>query len=325
MAGASISIKQETPDGGGDGGLAGDSLEKRILKVCNQDPKGVPDTILQLNLPGVGVKEKVKAINGLLSKGKIDLVNGTNGQLLYKLKDTQTQSDLKGSDDQERLVYQIIKEAGNKGIWIRDIRRGCGLAPPPLNKILKRMENKKAIKAIKSVGDSKKKVYMLFDLEPDRSVTGGAWYSDQDFDAEFVNVLNQTCFKFLQEKMEAAAKLDIDPLLKLNRSYASPVEVWKYIQELGLLSNEVNLGVDDIETILNTLIYDGKVEMTVSVSQSSSDKSVRTKMFRAIQPLSEPAGLMRVPCGVCPIFDNCYEGGAVSPSTCIYMKEWMDY
>lgn len=49
--------------------------------------------------------------------------------------------------------------------------------------------------------DSKKKVYMLFDLEPDRSVTGGAWYSDQDFDAEFVNVLNQTCFKFLQEKV----------------------------------------------------------------------------------------------------------------------------
>lgn len=42
---------------------------------------------------------------------------------------------------------------------------------------------------------------MLFDLEPDRSVTGGAWYSDQDFDAEFVYVLNQTCFKFLQEKV----------------------------------------------------------------------------------------------------------------------------
>lgn len=63
-------------------------------------------------------------------------------------------SDLRGSDNQERLVYQIIKEAGNKGIWIRDIRRGCGLAPPPLNKILKKLENRKVIKAIKSVGVS---------------------------------------------------------------------------------------------------------------------------------------------------------------------------
>ena len=27
---------------------------------------------------------------------------------------------------------------------------------------------------------------MLFNLEPDHSVTGGAWYSDQDFETEFV-------------------------------------------------------------------------------------------------------------------------------------------
>ena len=48
---------------------------------------------------------------------------------------------------------------------------------------------------------SKKKVYMLYNLEPDRSVTGGAWYSDQDFESEFVDVLNQQCFKFLQQKV----------------------------------------------------------------------------------------------------------------------------
>lgn len=35
--------------------------------------------------------------------------------------------------------------------------------------------------------------------------------------------------------------------------------------------------------------------------------------------------LWRFPSFFWQIFDNCYEGGAVSPSTCIYMKEWMDY
>lgn len=50
---------------------------------------------------------------------------------------------------------------------------------------------------------SKKKVYMLYNLQPDRSVTGGAWYSDQDFESEFVEVLNQQCFKFLQSKVSA--------------------------------------------------------------------------------------------------------------------------
>ena len=48
---------------------------------------------------------------------------------------------------------------------------------------------------------SKKKVYMLFNLEPDITVTGGAWYSDQDFESEFVEVLNQQCYKFLQQKV----------------------------------------------------------------------------------------------------------------------------
>ena len=42
---------------------------------------------------------------------------------------------------------------------------------------------------------------MLYNLEPASSVTGGAWYSDQDFESEFVDILNQQCFKFLQQKV----------------------------------------------------------------------------------------------------------------------------
>lgn len=47
---------------------------------------------------------------------------------------------------------------------------------------------------------------MLYNLQPDRSVTGGAWYSDQDFESEFVEVLNQQCFKFLQTKVRSLRK-----------------------------------------------------------------------------------------------------------------------
>jgi DNA-directed RNA polymerase III subunit RPC6 len=47
---------------------------------------------------------------------------------------------------------------------------------------------------------------MLYNLQPDRSVTGGAWYSDQDFESEFVEVLNQQCFKFLQSKVRSLRK-----------------------------------------------------------------------------------------------------------------------
>ena len=69
-------------------------------------------------------------------------------------------------------------------------------------KTLKTLESKKLIKSVKSVQQGlKKKVYMLADLTPDESVTGGAWYSDQDFESEFVEVLNQQCLKYLQHKV----------------------------------------------------------------------------------------------------------------------------
>lgn len=57
----------------------------------------------------------------------------------------------KGSDNEEKVVYKIIEEAGNKGIWIRDIRFKSNLNMTQLNKVLKSLETKKYIKAVKSV------------------------------------------------------------------------------------------------------------------------------------------------------------------------------
>jgi len=118
--------------------------------------------------------------------------------------------------------------------------------------------------------------------------------------------------------------MKIDPLLKRNRSYASSTEVWKYISELGI--SKVTLSIQDIETILNTIIFDGKAEMIV-VSDSSSattSKDGQKKLYRSIKPLVSVPGLMRVPCGVCPVVRNCYPGGLVSPQSCIYLKEWLE-
>jgi DNA-directed RNA polymerase III subunit RPC6 len=42
-----------------------------------------------------------------------------------------------------------------------------------------------------------RKVYMLFELDPSREVTGGAWYTEQDYDAEFVDVVKQQCLHFI--------------------------------------------------------------------------------------------------------------------------------
>lgn len=75
-------------------------------------------------------------------------------ELLYKYKDPSKKTTVKGADNEERIVYKIIEEASNKGIWIRDIRFKSNLNMTQLNKVLKSLETKKIIKAVKSVSVS---------------------------------------------------------------------------------------------------------------------------------------------------------------------------
>ena len=51
-------------------------------------------------------------------------------------------------------MFNIIEAAGNKGVWIRDIRSKSQLSTQELTKVLKSLEGKKAIKAVKSVSVS---------------------------------------------------------------------------------------------------------------------------------------------------------------------------
>ncbi|KAH3856902.1 DNA-directed RNA polymerase III subunit RPC6-like [Dreissena polymorpha] len=292
--------------------------ETRILLLCHENPEGINDALIQEHMPQFDVQQRVTAINRLLSTGRIDLLKSSSGKLIYKLKDSSAADPVKGGDQQEKVVYQIIKDAGNKGIWIRDIRFKSNLLLTQVNKILKNLESKKLIKAVKSVAASKKKVYMLYNLEPDRTVTGGAWYSDQDFESEFVEVLNQQCYKFLVQKAELSKRTKEDPIAQRNGSFASSQDVWKFISELGI--SKVQLSVEDIETILDTLIYDGKCEQTIVAAAGDGGQ---TKLYRAVNSLINSTGLMRMPCGSCPVIQNCHVGGAVSPTTCVYFKDWL--
>ncbi|KAF7386774.1 putative DNA-directed RNA polymerase III subunit RPC6 [Vespula maculifrons] len=289
------------------------TIEQKIIALAQARPKGISDKDLVSEMPNLQPVQRAQIINKLLSQGYFDLFKH-GGSLLYRLKDPSKTKIAKGADNEEKIVYSIIEEAGNKGIWIRDIRFKSNLMPIQLNKILKSLETKKFIKAVKSVAASKKKVYMLYNLEPDRSVTGGAWYQDQDFEAEFVDILNQQCFRFLEQKREEANKWDGGPIDARNIAFASSKEVWKFISDLGI--SKVKLSVEDLEMILNTLIYDGKVEKTLSSDGSN--------LYRSVQPLLTSPGLIKVPCGVCPVRKDCCDIGDVTPTKCQYIMEWMN-
>jgi len=57
-----------------------------------------------------------------------------------------------------------VEEGGNKGIWIRDIRMKSNLNMIQLNKILKNLETKKLIKAVKSVNVGYAMLHPLYQI-----------------------------------------------------------------------------------------------------------------------------------------------------------------
>ncbi|CAO1421534.1 unnamed protein product [Diamesa tonsa] len=257
---------------------------------------------------------RVKALNKLLQQGLLEICKKGEA-LIYRLKDPSKKSTAPTDiDNDEKVIYGIIEEGGNKGIWIRDIRIKSNLIMTQLNKILKNLENRKLIKAVKSVNASKKKVYMLYNLDADRSVTGGAWYQDSDFDSELVDVLNQQCFRFLQQKRENAKKFKDGPIAAQRLALCTVEEVHKFISGLGIIN--IKLDEDDLETILKTVVYDGKAQRFLQVDGKYLYKSVDTLM---------PAtGLVQIPCGSCPIINNCADCGNVTPKTCVYLNEWLE-
>ena len=173
----------------------GKFVENKIQELLVKFPQGISDKVIIANLPEtVDNKTRADAINRLLVEDKIDLMKTSDG-LLYKNKNPSRASSISG-DQEEKVVFKIVESSGSLGTWIRDIRAKSNLGQTQLNKVLKCLESRRLIKAVKSVNATKKKVYMLYNLEPDRSVTGGAWYSDHDFESEFVEVLNQQCYRF---------------------------------------------------------------------------------------------------------------------------------
>lgn len=322
-----VAVKQEMPD------IPGPShyptpheadpvyLEERILTLCGENPKGITDDVIIQDQPLIDTERRLKALQRLLSQGKIDLLK-QGSTLVYKLKTTgSTPSKTKGFEAEERLVYQIIEDSANQGIWIRDIRQRSNLLQNKVMKVLRSLESKMLIKSVKSVKASKKKVYMLYDLTPDESVTGGAWYSDQDFESEFVDVLNQHCLKFLQQKAFKSRASHTDPIARRTTALASAEEVCRFITELGI--SKVPLTAGNIDTILNTLLYDGRAEVVLVPSGTKGEGP--QKLYRVTQPVLPCTGFNRIPCGVCPIINQCCDGGIISPSSCKYMKEWLQY
>lgn len=182
-------------------------------------------------------------INQLTSESRLAMSRVGN-ELFYTLVSDELASKFQGLDISARMVYQVIEKSGNMGIWTKDIRMQTNCNTQQLNKILKALETRQLIKPVKSVTAKAKKLYMLFNLTPSKELTGGPWYTELEFDHEFISEL-RTFLMHMIRKMNGGKGVTLTE-----------------IREKMIQANvsRVQLSVQEVKQLVQTLVYDNHIE-----------------------------------------------------------------
>jgi DNA-directed RNA polymerase III subunit RPC6 len=273
---------------------------------------GIREDELAEKLGGVmSVDERAQAINELLYQRKIAIFKRGDSLVFERVHEEQA-AKFKGLSTEDMLIYQIIQHAGNAGMWTKELKQRSNLPVPQITKCFRTLEARKLIKSVKNVAQSNRKVYMLYDLEPSREITGGAWYTEQEFDTEFINILCEQCVNFIYSKDRVTLE-----------------EVSEFIISSKL--SHIVLSTDDVLQIVNTLVYDGKVDVTEDESHDdgmgAADEDFKPIKYysKALIPIPEGNAYTNIPCGVCPVINECRPDGLINPTTCEYMTAWLEY
>jgi DNA-directed RNA polymerase III subunit RPC6 len=82
--------------------------------------------------------------------------------------------------------------------------------------------------------------------------------------------------------------------------------------------SKVDVSKEDIESILNVLVYDGKIRKVPGTSSSY-------QVMRRYGGGSFKTPFVEIPCGVCPVIKLCSDKGPITPRTCRYYQSWLEY
>jgi DNA-directed RNA polymerase III subunit RPC6 len=125
-----------------------------------------------------------------------------------------------------------------------------------------------------------------------------------------------------EERAAKKRKQDLGNFLPLPAGYQG----YPTLDELTLFVDNAKFSTttltkDDIAQLLDVLCFDKRIEKVVCGAGGLAYKALR----KSAQEMEDgPSnGLTEAPCGRCPVFDLCEEGGPVGPSTCEYFREWL--
>jgi DNA-directed RNA polymerase III subunit RPC6 len=207
---------------------------------------------------------------------------------------------------------------------------------------------------------------MVYGLQPNEDVTGGAWFTDGSLDEGFIQGLGEFVVKHVASKSwaessgpsssdsialtavktgdkrklsgigeegkgkgkaEGGAKRHQQSKTKATTVYLPyPPGYTGYptLQDITTAINlskifDVEMGPETTQQLLDVLCFDGRL---VKVRNGQAYKSVRKPGNLKLD--IKDSSLTEAPCGRCPVFELCEEGGPINAGNCEYFQEWLE-
>lgn len=321
-------------------GLSDDQI--RVLSLSYQAHQGINHKQALNELPHLKMEDITNIINILSEKGFIRLFSVDN-KIVFKGVSKDEVAKVSTMTSEEALIYQYIEASGTEGMWTKTIKLKTGLHDTTVAKCIKNLETRNLIKAVRNVKYPTRKVYMLWDLSPSEEVTGGPWYHDQSVDEQFVNLLYENCFKIIARRsfpLQSITATGVGACYAANYGeYATAKYVHDVITRMQL-SNE-KLSINDITSILNLLVFDGKVVKLVGGKVftpcriKASDEHDENFVDENIQYKATTSTLegndgftvdplMDIPCGGCSPAHLCYLKEHLAPADQELFQAWSE-
>jgi DNA-directed RNA polymerase III subunit RPC6 len=261
------------------------------------------------------------------------------------------------------MVYELIDEAGADGIWSRTLKGRLKIHESVLKACIKHLETKGYITDMKSVEHPNKKMYIKANLRPSDRATGGPWYTDSNLDEAFITGLERIIFNFIRMKSAhfregggatktpkkglagsagAAARGKKRAATEMSEEGGTPAAATPVpapAQHAGpggggrkppsYLPFPAGYNYYPTAYEIAEFIHKSGITNTSRISRQEPDDAAKLKemedsgqeVLLGPPPLSN--GFVEAPCGRCPVFELCEEGGPVNPSNCVYFQRWL--
>jgi DNA-directed RNA polymerase III subunit RPC6 len=245
----------------------------KVVHFLSSHPDGLTDAMLTSHF-GLQTMQGVvlPILNQLMQSNRLKSVQLETGGILFQLVEEQTAAKLQGLSPETMMVYHEIEGGGADGISTGDIKKRTNIQQNTLTKATKELERRLIIKRVKSIHQKTQKIWMLYELIPSTHITGGPWYTDNEFDHEFVSEISYVVENYIHDVWYTQS----EP--------TSLKRVVKWVATSGV--SQEALSLEHITQILGRLVFDSKIEEIKLPPANANTHPDDGPYYRSTMPLA---------------------------------------